>query len=203
MKNPNMINKPIALIGSGGLGREVRALLERTHEFAGFYDDKANSADHLGTLDRISNTEYLNYLIAIGAPKIKRHIAQKLTELKLNYTNLISEKAVFNPDFANGNGNIICDGVATTVDISIGSHVLVNLNVTIGHDVIIGNYCSIMPGAMISGNVTIGEATLIGSGAVILQGLTIGANCRVGAGAVVTKDVPDGATVVGIPARIV
>jgi UDP-2-acetamido-3-amino-2,3-dideoxy-glucuronate N-acetyltransferase len=41
----------------------------------------------------------------------------------------------------------------------------------------------------------------IGSGAVILGGVTIGKNALVGAGAVVTKDVADGATVAGVPAR--
>ena len=42
----------------------------------------------------------------------------------------------------------------------------------------------------------------IGSNATILPGITIGERSLVGAGAVVTKDVPDGATVVGNPARI-
>lgn len=41
----------------------------------------------------------------------------------------------------------------------------------------------------------------IGSNATILPGVTIGKNALVGAGAVVTKDVPDGTTVVGNPAR--
>jgi acetyltransferase-like isoleucine patch superfamily enzyme len=42
----------------------------------------------------------------------------------------------------------------------------------------------------------------IGSGAVIMCGVTIGANAMVGAGAVVTGDVPAGATVAGVPARL-
>jgi UDP-2-acetamido-3-amino-2,3-dideoxy-glucuronate N-acetyltransferase len=42
----------------------------------------------------------------------------------------------------------------------------------------------------------------IGSGAVILCGVTIGEQAMVGAGAVVTRDVPDGATVAGVPARV-
>lgn len=43
----------------------------------------------------------------------------------------------------------------------------------------------------------------IGSGAVVMCGVTIGEKALVGAGAVVTHDVPDRATVVGVPARIV
>lgn len=42
----------------------------------------------------------------------------------------------------------------------------------------------------------------IGSGAVILCGVTIGEAATIGAGAVVTHDVADGATVVGVPARL-
>ena len=42
---------------------------------------------------------------------------------------------------------------------------------------------------------------MIGTGAVLLPGVTIGEGAMVGAGAVVTKDVPDYATVVGMPAR--
>ena len=45
----------------------------------------------------------------------------------------------------------------------------------------------------------VGLGASIGSGAVIMCGVTIGAGAMVGAGAVVTRDVPDGATVAGVP----
>ncbi|MBN2972438.1 serine acetyltransferase [Roseomonas aeriglobus] len=48
---------------------------------------------------------------------------------------------------------------------------------------------------------TLADGAIIGSGAQVLGPITVGARARVGANAVVTKDVPPGATMVGIPAR--
>lgn len=48
---------------------------------------------------------------------------------------------------------------------------------------------------------TLCDGAIVGSGAQVLGPITVGARARVGANAVVTKDVPEGATMVGIPAR--
>jgi serine O-acetyltransferase len=48
---------------------------------------------------------------------------------------------------------------------------------------------------------TIGDGVIIGSGAQVLGPILVGSRARVGANAVVTKDVPEGATMIGIPAR--
>jgi serine O-acetyltransferase len=48
---------------------------------------------------------------------------------------------------------------------------------------------------------TIGDGVIIGSGAQVLGPIRVGDRARIGANAVVTKDVPEGATMVGIPAR--
>ncbi len=70
------------------------------------------------------------------------------------------------------------------------------------------------PNCMILQQVTIGVAdgdraprlggnVLVGSGAKVLGPVRIGDNARIGANAVVLQDVPDGATAVGVPARII
>jgi acetyltransferase-like isoleucine patch superfamily enzyme len=46
------------------------------------------------------------------------------------------------------------------------------------------------------------DGASLGSGCVVLGGITVGAGALVGAGAVVTRDVPPGATVAGVPARV-
>lgn len=48
---------------------------------------------------------------------------------------------------------------------------------------------------------TIGDDVIVSLGAAILGPITVGAGARIGANAVVTRDVPDGATMVGIPAK--
>ncbi len=49
---------------------------------------------------------------------------------------------------------------------------------------------------------TIGDGVIIGSGAAVLGPVTVGARARIGANAVVTRDVPEGATMVGIPGAV-
>ena len=70
----------------------------------------------------------------------------------------------------------------------------------------IGDYVTFAPGVQCNGNVHIGDHAYLGAGAIIRQGqpgkpLRIGAGAVIGMGAVVTRDVPDGVTVVGSPAR--
>lgn len=82
------------------------------------------------------------------------------------------------------------------------------LSIVIHRRAVIGNNVVISPGVVIGGRSEhyevpiIADDVLIGSGAKILGPVKVGKNARVGANAVVLKDVPEGATVVGIPARI-
>jgi serine O-acetyltransferase len=50
---------------------------------------------------------------------------------------------------------------------------------------------------------TISNGVVVGAGAIVLGNITVGDGARIGAGSVVVKSVPPGATVVGIPGRVV
>jgi acetyltransferase-like isoleucine patch superfamily enzyme len=53
-----------------------------------------------------------------------------------------------------------------------------------------------------TGEVVIGERAMIGAGAVVLPGVHVGANAQVAANSLVVEDVPEGATVAGVPAEV-
>jgi carbonic anhydrase/acetyltransferase-like protein (isoleucine patch superfamily) len=73
-----------------------------------------------------------------------------------------------------------------------------------GYPVSVGKNCTIGHNAIVHG-CTIGDNSLIGMGATILNGAVIGKNCLIGAGALVTegKVIPDGALVMGMPAKVI
>jgi serine O-acetyltransferase len=79
--------------------------------------------------------------------------------------------------------------------------------IMMGKRVKIGARCKIRHQVTIAGGrgggATIGDDVQIGAGAKIIGPVHIGNRARIGANAVVVKDVPDDATVVGIPARVV
>lgn len=80
--------------------------------------------------------------------------------------------------------------------------VIVNTAASVDHECRIGAGAHIGPGVRLAGRIEVGERAFIGTGAIILPRLTIGNDATIGAGAVVIRDVPAGAVVMGVPARI-
>ena len=95
----------------------------------------------------------------------------------------------------------------------IGSRLVIDhgMGVVIGETAEIGDDCIIFHGVTLGGmkfapvkrHPTLGNRVLIGAGAKLLGPILIGDEAKVGANSVVTKDVPEGKTAVGIPAKII
>lgn len=84
------------------------------------------------------------------------------------------------------------------------------MGVVIGETSVIGDDCTLYHGVTLGGtswnkgkrHPTLGNGVVIGAGAKVLGPIMLGDGARVGSNAVVVKDVPESATAVGIPARI-
>lgn len=210
----------LVILGAGGFGREASLLVEEINlvepdhkklKLLGYIDDnrdlwskKYRGYPILGSWDALSDLPVeVKVICVIGDPEIKRNVAEKTVEMGRKFINLIHPQVNLTDDVVTGKGILINKGCLLTTTIRVGDHVSINPGCGIGHDAEIGDYSTLMWRVNISGNVTVGEGCLIGTGATVLQGVKIGAWSRIGAGAVVTKDLPDGCTAVGVPARIV
>jgi serine O-acetyltransferase len=104
-------------------------------------------------------------------------------------------------------------GVEIHPGANIGRRVFIDhgMGVVIGETAEIGDDCTLYHGVTLGGvswdkgkrHPTLGKGVVVGAGAKILGPFTVGDGAKVGSNSVVVKAVPAGATVVGIPARIV
>lgn len=191
--------RTLAILGGGGHGQDLAQIVQRhgDYEFVGFYDDDPDVKDRLGPIAYLDHGRH-RYLIGVNDPHIRAGIAQRACR---GFPAVIIDPSTGDlPTLLPYPGVVI--GAFTQIGprVRLGSHTHIGPGVTITRTTV-GAYCTISPGATICGDVRIGDRTLIGAGAVIKNLITIGNDVVVGAGAVVVDDVPDGATVVGVPAR--
>jgi sugar O-acyltransferase (sialic acid O-acetyltransferase NeuD family) len=207
------LKKPLIIFGAGGLGREIKTLVDVLPEWEtiGFCDDEIPAGQVIMGLPVLGNQQYLlrqgddlNVIVAMGNPQLKFKVVEHLSVSSfIKFPSLVHPRAILSDldTIRIGDGSIISAGCILTTSITIGKHVLLNLNTTVGHDAVVGDYTSVMPGVNLAGNVKIGECVLIGSGANILNKIMIGDRAIIGSGAVVTKSIDAGITAVGVPAR--
>jgi len=141
-------------------------------------------------------------VISIGVNATRKKVAERWAG-KVAFATPVHDKANISRRATIGEGTVVMAGVTVNADTRIGRHCIVNTSCSIDHDCRLGDYVHISPNATLSGDVHVGEGTHIGSGASVIQGIKIGKWCTIGAGAVIIRDVPDHATVVGNPARII
>lgn len=207
--------QPLAIIGAGGLGREVAWLIndinkERpTWDLVGFFDDgqKGHTVEGYPIIGKVDDVMGLNpspaVVIAIADSGIRNRIFEQLSSREIKFATLIHPSVVMSEYVRVGEGSIICAGTVITTNVKLGNACIVNLNCSIGHDTVLSDFVSLMPGANVAGEVCVGKGTYFGLNSAVINRNTIGEWTTIGAGAVVITDIPDRVTAVGVPARVI
>jgi sugar O-acyltransferase (sialic acid O-acetyltransferase NeuD family) len=210
--------KDIVIVGAGGLGREIVAVIEACNttrkewNVLGFLDSNRNLAGtEVGGVPVLGSDEWcrenaregVSFVCAIGDPKIRCQIAKKFSAMGCGFVSIVHPDVRIPCSVQIGAGTVVMAGTQFTTDATVGSHVVIYLNCSITHDVEIGDFCMISPGSNLSGGAVLEAGVQFGTGASILPGRRIGAWAIIGAGSVVTDDVPANCTAVGIPCRAI
>lgn len=193
----------VYIYGASGHSKVIIEIAETVgQEIGGLVDDDPAIKSLLGypVNKEFKFAQDDRWIIGIGNNRIRSQIVLSGNR---KFIPLIHPKAVISPRARINKGTIIMAGATVNSEAKIGRHCIVNTNASVDHECIIEDYVHLSPNVALGGGVVVGEGTHVGIGASVIQGVKIGKWCVIGAGAVVIHDIPEGATAVGNPARII
>ena len=139
-----------------------------------------------------------------------RNSAVPLLDLK-GVNARIEPGAIIRDRVSIGDNAVIMMGAVINIGAVIGDGTMIDMGTILGGRATVGKHCHIGAGTVLAGVVEPASATpviieddvMIGANAVVLEGVRVGKGAVVAAGAVCVEDVPAGAVVAGVPARVI
>jgi len=207
-----MSNAGLVIVGASGHGRaayQIAAAMGRT--VLGFVDAGRNVGDAVFDAAVLAREPEecaqlcdgsADWFVAIGGNAVRREMFGRIGALTDRApVNLIHPSAILAPGTVLGSGIFVGPGAIVNIASTLGDGVILNTGASLDHDGVLEDFAQVCPGCALSGATRVGAGGFLGTGASTIPCMNIGADSVVGAGAVVIRDVPDGATVVGVPAR--
>jgi sugar O-acyltransferase (sialic acid O-acetyltransferase NeuD family) len=209
-----MLERELVILGAGGAGLEALMVARRAHaswRVRGFADDSVAPGtvlDGLPVLGSIADVLAggaaggLHFHCAIGRNTTRQKLALLFEKAGWTPATLLDPSAVIADSARVGEGSYVGPQAFVGPQAQVGRHVLINVGASVGHHVIVGDFAQICPGARLSGTVTFGPLCFIGSNGVVAPGVRVGEAATIGASSFAAREVPAGATAVGVPAKV-
>lgn len=205
---------PVVILGAGGHAKVlIDTLRLKSIEILGITDADPMKKGHLlfGLIVMGSDEEIMKYPIeairlvnGVGSVRVdprRRQLFELFKSKGYRFASVVHPSAIISADVVLSEGVQIMAGAIVQAGCHVGINAVINTGSVVDHDCHIGDHAHICPGVTLSGGVRVGESAHVGTGATVIQGVRIGRNSLVAAGTVVIRDVPDSATVAGVPAK--
>lgn len=206
--------KQLLIIGAGGFGREVYNMTPHCKgygvewEVKGFLDDTENPLSGftgyppvVGPIHGYVPQPDDVFICAIGSVSGKKACVEHLLAQGAEFINLIHHRSSVGRNTKVGIGCILCGGVAISCDCTIGDYVTLQSECILGHDACVGDYSHFHSRVFMGGKSCVAEGVHVGYGAFLHPKKKVGTYATLAAGAYVFRNVQDGRTVVGNPAK--
>lgn len=205
--------KHLVIIGAGGMGRTMYDIARESVGFntefdiKGFVDDNLNALDGfdnyppvLGNMDSYCIDEDDVFTFSIGGDS-RHDCIRRLVARGAVFINIIHKTARIGTNVRIGTGNIVGPFTTLGADCMVGDYNMIQSYTVIGHDAVIGSFNRIDTHVTCVGGIKIRDMATIHTSAVINHKVTVGNGSKVGACSFVIRNVRDGQTVFGVPAK--
>jgi len=204
----------LLILGAGGFGRDIYFLAKEAlgynteYSIKGFLDDNLESLNGyegmppiIGTISDYEPQKDDLFVCALGDVATKKRCVETVLRKGGKFTTLIHPTASIAPDSKIGEGCIIMHRATIGSDAVIGDFVLVQVSSIVAHDCRVGDFSRLDCFTVMVGGTMIREEVTVHTSAIINHQVVVGKKAQIGACSLVIRNVKEGSTVFGNPAR--